>query len=76
MRENKVDEKLKNFLEEIEKICKAHNISISHEDEHGGFLFIEYNEECMEWFKCGCWDRVFDPDEYMECLKDVDKEFV
>jgi hypothetical protein len=56
MSDLKIDEKLKSFLNDIEKVCKSHNICIGHEDRHGGFLFSEYNEEYMGWLKEGDWD--------------------
>ena len=41
----------KEFLAEIEKVCKAYNISISHEDCHGAFVLRPYNDEDMDWLK-------------------------
>ncbi|MGG2091283.1 hypothetical protein AB1283_00770 [Bacillus sp. S13(2024)] len=40
-----------NFFNDIEEVCKKHNMSISHEDYHGGFIIEEYNEKNIEWLK-------------------------
>ena len=45
------EEQKKDFLAEIEKVCKAHNISISHEDCHGAFILCPYDDEYMNWLK-------------------------
>lgn len=37
------------FLKEIDEICKKHKMSISHEDGHGAFEVVWYNENCTEW---------------------------
>lgn len=44
------------FLEDIEKVCKAHDMSICHEDNHGGFLICKYNEDYMDWLKEAIWE--------------------
>jgi hypothetical protein len=38
------------FLKEVKDICKKYNISISHEDYHGGFELENYREDFMKWF--------------------------
>ena len=43
--------KIEAFLDEIEKVCKKHNLSISHEDGHGGFEIEEYNQDNIEWLR-------------------------
>lgn len=49
-----MSKKLKKFFQDVQKLCKKYDISISHEDNHGAFEFlIPYNQECMEWFKSG-----------------------
>lgn len=43
---------LKGFMDEILEVCKKHNVSISHEDGHGGFLIeTPYDEFNSDWFK-------------------------
>jgi hypothetical protein len=45
MRENNI----KNFLREYKELCKKYDVSLGHEDEHGGFILYEYDEEMIEW---------------------------
>ena len=40
---------IKNFLREYKELCKKYNISLGHEDEYGGFILHEYDEEMIEW---------------------------
>lgn len=40
-----------NFLNEIENICKKYNLSISHEDGHGGFIIEKYDNYNIKWLK-------------------------
>lgn len=40
-----------NFLNEIEKICKEYNLSLSHEDTHGAFIIEKYDEYNIKWLK-------------------------
>jgi hypothetical protein len=37
------------FLAEIAEVCRKHNLSISHEDEHGAFRLRRFNESDLEW---------------------------
>ena len=37
------------FFEEIERICKKYNFSISHEDEHGSFIIEKFDEQNIQW---------------------------
>jgi len=37
------------FLADIDAVCKKHGLSISHEDSHGGFRIVEYDEELRDW---------------------------
>ena len=46
-----------NFLKEIGKICKKYNFSIGHEDCHGGFQVVKYNERYEKWL-LGASDNV------------------
>lgn len=56
MNDKESDKKLNIFLNDIKKVCKEHNISISHEDGYGEFLFREYSDGYMEWLEAGQWD--------------------
>ena len=56
-----ISEKYKNFLnvemfmKEIDLICKKYNLSISHEDSHGGFIIEKYNSMNIDWLNgAGC----------------------
>lgn len=40
---------IKNFLIEYKELCKKYNVSLGHEDEYGGFILYEYDEEMIEW---------------------------
>ena len=37
------------FLKEIIEVFKKHNLSIGHEDRHGGFEIELYNEQNVNW---------------------------
>lgn len=37
------------FLNEIKKVCKKYNLSISHEDCHGSFIITAYDDSYMSW---------------------------
>lgn len=45
------DKKIDSFIEDIEKVCKKHNMSISHEDHHGAFEIEKYEEYNIGWLK-------------------------
>ena len=47
--------KLKEFKREIIELCKEYDISISHEDGHGGFIFENYSDRLADWFNYGDW---------------------
>jgi hypothetical protein len=42
-------ERMKKFLEDIDLVCKKHDLSISHEDFHGAFIIEEYDEYNIRW---------------------------
>ena len=46
-----MDEKIKSFLDEIEKLCKKYELSISHEDCGGSFIVEEYDDYNIEWLR-------------------------
>ena len=37
------------FLLEIAEVCKKHNLSISHEDQHGNFRIENFDQSTMDW---------------------------
>lgn len=39
------------FLNEITKIYKKYNLSLSHEDCHGAFIIEKYDETNIKWLK-------------------------
>jgi len=57
------EERAKKFLEEIEKVCKKHNISITHQDHQGAFQLDEYKERYMRWFMSAEIDSVEDKED-------------
>lgn len=44
-----MSEEMTNFLKEIDYVCKKHDFSISHEDQHGGFIIERYDKGNIEW---------------------------
>ena len=42
-------ESMRKFIEDIDLVCKKHNLSISHEDYHGAFIIEEYDEGNIKW---------------------------
>lgn len=48
------------FIEAIEKVCREHGLSISHEDKHGNFIIVPLDAEHMEWLKQAI-DRTGEP---------------
>ena len=42
-------ESMKAFLDEINLVCKKHNLSISHEDTYGSFIIEEYDKDSIDW---------------------------
>lgn len=44
-------EEIQDFFDGLEKLCRVHNISISHEDEQGSFVLERYDGKNIEWIK-------------------------
>ena len=42
---------MKEFIDEIIKVMKKYNLSISHEDSHGSFIIEKYEEYNIKWLK-------------------------
>ncbi len=47
----KTPPKIKAFIEDVIAVCKKHNMSIGHEDGHGGFEIQQYDEFYTEWLQ-------------------------
>ena len=43
------NEKIDNFLKDIVRVYKKHNLSLSHEDCHGSFEIENINVNNIEW---------------------------
>lgn len=43
---------IKEFMDEIEAVCRKHGFSISHEDSGGGFLLAKFNRALVKWLRC------------------------
>lgn len=43
------DEDIARFLLHIDRVCKHHGISLSHEDHHGAFVLENYNHKRRDW---------------------------
>lgn len=48
-REEKEDQQIDNFLNDIVQVCRKYGLSISHEDEHGSFIVTDYDKTYSEW---------------------------
>ena len=44
-------QEMKEFIDEIIKVMKKYNLSISHEDSHGSFIIEKYEEYNIKWLK-------------------------
>ena len=42
---------MKEFIDEIIKVMKKYNLSISHEDSHGSFIIEKYDDYNIRWLK-------------------------
>ena len=51
------------FFDDIEKVCKKHNLSISHQDEHGSFMIEEFDEHNIKWLRGASRDIVTEVDD-------------
>ena len=46
-----MSDNIKQFMQELETLCRKYDMSISHEDTHGAFVIESFSEEYMTWFK-------------------------
>ena len=49
MRRDKLNKAEKAFLKDLRAVCVKHNLSISHEDGHGGFLIDRWSIRNDQW---------------------------
>jgi len=56
-----MNKKSEKFFDELEVVCREHNISISHEDDHGGFVLEKFNDGDMEWLRNASEDGLGEP---------------
>lgn len=54
--------RVKDFIKEINQICQKHQLSISHEDQQGGFEITDYDECFTVWFSMA-GDKTREPKE-------------
>ena len=45
------DDRAKAFMADIRAVCEKHGMVIAHEDVHGAYSVVEYDEELMEWIE-------------------------
>ena len=69
---------MKEFIEEIIKVMKKYNLSISHEDGQGAFIIEKYDEYNIKWLKNAmknyCKMKIPDPFIYTIDGKEVEKD--
>lgn len=46
--ENRSPEVLE-FLQKVVDLCAENGFSLSHEDRHGSFEVVPYNDDCTNW---------------------------
>jgi hypothetical protein len=54
-------EKMLTFFDEIKAVCEKHNLSISHEDGHGGFIVTKFDENNIDWLSSA--DKDYDDED-------------
>lgn len=59
------------FLSDVLAVCRRHKMSISHEDGHGAFLVVPFNEQCADWLANCCTNL---PRACLECRKPSGEE--
>lgn len=45
------EERVSDFLDELDKLCIKYRLSISHQDTEGSFVIEDYNKENVYWLK-------------------------
>lgn len=56
---NEDDKKIQDFIEDIIKVYKKHNLSLAHEDLYGGFVVQDYKEKNVEWIRQAYFDNTW-----------------
>lgn len=46
-----MDDKVEEFLKEIDELCRKYGLSIAHEDGHGAFIIESYDEFNIKWLR-------------------------
>lgn len=49
IKDAKENERLCDFFKDIEALFRKHNVSISHQDEHGAFVIQNFNDSNLVW---------------------------
>jgi hypothetical protein len=44
-------EQIIEFVSDIIKVYKKHNLSLAHEDRHGAFIIEKLNDENVDWLE-------------------------
>lgn len=50
-RERAESPRIDRFLDEIERVCRKHGLSIGHEDAEGAFTVGEFNKDALDWIR-------------------------
>lgn len=56
------DPRVEAFLDEIEHVCRKHGMTISHEDQHGGFQIHGFETYNINWLRSASDNRVIPRD--------------
>ena len=49
-------QKFFDFLKEYKELCIKHNVSVSHEDGHGGFILENFDEVNINWLNSASYN--------------------
>lgn len=75
-RVKKRGERATNFFNELKKLMIKHNISISHEDCHGGFELENFNEYNWKWISEATYYKLKSFGCGKQCLVDGEKRIM
>lgn len=48
---------MEEFLNDLVEVCRKHNKSLSHEDTHGAFQVVPFDEAYVRWLKEAYWSE-------------------
>ncbi len=51
MSQVKTEAEVQEFLNDLEELCRRHDMSLSHEDGHGSFIIENYSEFNLKWVR-------------------------